>query len=204
MSKKQDVKNIVLFVIVGLIIFGIVGYKAYIDFFKDNSIDKKLVSLELYGYTLSKNDTGLYKDNFKALEKVLNETPINYEEYAKLLSKLFIIDVFNLDNKLSSTDIGGIEFLYKPLKENFKENMGNTLYKNVQINLDGKRTQNLPIVTSVEVTNIKETKYTYKKVDYDGYLVTLNWEYKQDLGYAKKMNLTLIKDNNILYIVKGE
>ena len=204
MSKKQDIRNILLFVIFGLIIFGVVGYKAYVDFFKDNSPDKKLVSLDLYGYTLSKNDTALYKDNFKALEKTLNESPINYEEYAKLLSKLFIIDVFTLNNKLSSTDIGGLEFLYKPLRENFKENMGNTMYKNIQVNLDGKRTQNLPEVTSVEVTDIFETKYTYNKVEYEAYLVTLKWEYKQDLGYEKAMKLTLIKDSNILYVVKGE
>ena len=204
MSKKQDIRNIVLFILVGLIIFGIVGYKVYDDFFKDKAPDKKLISLDLYGYTLSKNDTELYKTNFKALEKTLNETPINYEEYAKTLSKLFVIDVFTLSNKLSSTDIGGLEFLHKKLRENFKENMGNTLYKNIEINLDGKRTQNLPEVTSVEVTDIFETKYTYGKTEYDAYLVTLKWEYKQDLGYEKTMKLTLIKDSNMLYIVKGE
>ena len=161
MSKKQDIRNIILFILVGLIIFGVVGYKVYDDFFKDKVPDKKLVSLDLYGYTLSKNDTDLYKDNFKALEKTLNETPINYEDYAKIMSKLFVIDVFTLSNKLSSTDIGGLEFLHKDLRENFKENMGSTLYKNVEINLDGKRTQNLPEVTSVEVTDLFETKYTY-------------------------------------------
>lgn len=204
MSKKQDVRNILLFVIIGILIFGIVGYKVYVDFFRDNSQNKKLVSLDLYGYTLSKNDTALYKDNFKALEKTLNETPINYEEYAKLLSKLFIIDVFTLNNKLASTDIGGLEFLYKPLRENFKENMGNTMYKNIQVNLDGKRTQNLPEVTSIEVTDVFETKYTYNKTEYEAYLVTLKWEYKQDLGYEKTMKLTVIKENNMLYVVKGE
>lgn len=204
MSKKQDVRNIILFVLVGLVIFGIVGYKAYNDFFNSDSPSKKLVSLDLYGYTLSKNDTDLYKDNFKALEKTLSETPINYDDYAKLLSKLFIIDVFNLNNKISSTDIGGLEFLYKPLKENFKENMGNTLYKHVQVNLDGKRTQNLPEVTSVEVTDLFPTKYTYNKKEYEAYIATVKWEYKQDLGYEKNMKLTLIKDNNIIYIVKGE
>lgn len=204
MSRKQDIRNIVLFVIVGLIIFGIVGYKVYVDFFNDNSVNKKLLSLDLYGYTLSKNDTELYKDNFKALEKTLNETPIDYSEYAKLMSKLFVIDVFTLNNKLSSTDIGGLEFLYKDLKENFKENMGNTLYKNIEINLDGKRTQNLPEVTSIEVSDVFETKYTYNKVEYDAYQVTLNWEYKQELGYEKTIKLTLIKDDKILYIVKGE
>ena len=117
---------------------------------------------------------------------------------------LFIIDVYNLDNKLSSTDIGGLEFIHKDLKENFKENMGNTLYKNIEINLDGTRTQNLPIVTEVEASDVFETKYTYNKTEYEAYLVTLNWQYKQDLGYQKSIKLTLIKDNNILYIVKGE
>ena len=204
MSKKQDVRNIVLFILIGLIIFGIVGYKVYTDFFVDKDPAKKLVSLDLYGYTLSKNDTDLYKDNFKALEKTLNESPINYQEYAKLLSKLFVIDVYNLDNKLSSTDIGGLEFIHKDLEENFKENMGNTLYKNVEVNLDGKRTQNLPIVSSIEVTDVFETKFTYQKTEYEAYLVSLKWEYKQDLGYQKSIKLTLIKDNNMLYVVKGE
>ncbi len=204
MNKKQDVRNILLFVFIGLIIFGIVGYKVYNDFFTEKAPDKKLLSLDLYGYTLSKNDTDLYKENFKALEKALNETPIKYDEYAKLLSKLFIIDVFTLDNKLSSTDIGGLEFLHKDLRENFKDNMGNTLYKNVESNIDGKRNQSLPVVSSIEATEVFETKYTYNKVEYPAYIVTLTWDYKVDLGYAKTMKITCIEDSNMLYIVKGE
>ena len=204
MNKKQDIKVIVLFILMGLLLFGIVGYKAYNDFFKDKSPTKKLISLDLYGYTLKNNDTTLYKDNFKALEKTLNETPINYEEYASSISKLFIIDVFNLNNKQSSTDIGGLEFLHKDIKENFKENMGNTLYTNVENNLDGKRTQSLPEVSSITISEVTETKYTYNKTEYDAYLVTLKWEYKVDLGYATSMKLTVIKDGNFLYIVKGE
>ena len=204
MSKKQDIRNIILFILIGLLLFGIVGYKAYNDFFKNSNPDKKLMSLELYGYTLSKRDTELYKTNFKELEGILNEKPINYQEYAKTVSKLFIIDLFTLSNKTTSTDIGGLEFIHKDLEENFKENMGNTLYKNVEVNLDGKRTQNLPIVSSIEVTDVFETKFTYKKTEYEAYLVSLKWEYKQDLGYDTSMKLTLIKSNNILYIVKGE
>ncbi len=205
MSKKQDIRNIILFVLIGIIIFGIVGYKVYKDFFTSNSVEeKKIMSLDLYGYTLGENDTKLYKDNFKALEGVLNEKPIKYEEYAKTMSKLFVIDVFTLTNKVSSTDIGGLEFVYKDLKENFKENMGATLYRNVEINIDGKRKQTLPEVTSVEVVDIKDNKYTYDKKEYEGYVVTLKWEYKQDLGYQSTIRLTLIKDDNKLYIVKGE
>jgi len=203
-NKKQDIKVIVLFILMGLLLFGIVGYKAYNDFFKDKSPTKKLISLDLYGYTLKERDITLYKNNFKGLEKILNENPINYEEYAKSISKLFIIDVFTLSNKVSSTDIGGLEFVHKDLKENFKENMGNSLYRNIKINLDGKRKQTLPEVASIEVSDVFETKYTYKKVEYDAYLVSLKWTYTKENDYQKKIKLTLIKDNDILYIVKGE
>ena len=204
MSKKQDIRNIVLFVLIGLLLFGVVGYKAYNDFFSGEGEDKKLMSLDLYGYTLTKSDTGLYKENFKALEKVLNEQPIKYEEYAKILSKLFVIDVFTLSNKRASTDIGGLEFIHHDLKENFKENMGNTLYKIVETNLDGNRTQDLIEVASVEANDVIETKYKYNGEEYDAYLVKLSWTYTKETDYQKSISLTLIKDNNFLYIVKGE
>ena len=131
MKKKSDIKMIIFFILIGIALFGFIGYKIKNDFFTENETHKKLLSLDLYGYTLSKSDTELYKDNFKVLEGILNENPINYTDYAKSISKLFIIDVFTLTNKVSSTDIGGLEFLHKKLKENFKENMGATLYKNV-------------------------------------------------------------------------
>lgn len=78
---------IVIFIIVGIILFGYLGYRVKNDFFK-GSERKKLDSIELYGYTLSKNDTEIYKTYFKELSKVLNEKTIDYTEYAKLISKL--------------------------------------------------------------------------------------------------------------------
>ena len=203
MKKSKVNKVIVIFIIVGIVLFGFLGYKVKNDFFK-GSVHRKVDSIEFYGYTLSKNDTEVYKSNFKELSKVLNEKEINYTDYAKLISKLFIIDLYNLDNKLASTDIGGLEFLHNDLKDNFKENMGSTLYNFVESNIDGKRTQELPIVKDVNVSDVFETKYTYNKTEYDAYIVSTDITYEKDLGYPKSMKLTIIKDNNILYIVKGE
>ena len=203
MKKNKGRGVIVIFIIVGIILFGYLGYRVKNDFFK-GSERKKLDSIELYGYTLSKNDTEIYKTYFKELSKVLNEKTIDYTEYAKLISKLFVIDLYTLDNKLASTDIGGLEFLHKDLKDNFKENMGSTLYNFVESNIDGKRTQELPIVKDVNVSDVFETKYTYNKTGYDAYIVSTDITYEKDLGYPKSMKLTIIKDNNILYIVKGE
>lgn len=203
MKKNKGRGVIVIFIIVGIILFGYLGYRVKNDFFK-GSERKKLDSIELYGYTLSKNDTEIYKTYFKELSKVLNEKTIDYTEYAKLISKLFVIDLYTLDNKLASTDIGGLEFLHKDLKDNFKENMGSTLYNFVESNIDGKRTQELPIVKDVNVSDVFETKYTYNKTEYDAYIISTDITYEKDLGYPKSMKLTIIKDNNILYIVKGE
>ena len=173
MKKKNDRKIILLFVVVGLLLFGFLIYRVNKDFFSKNANKKQIDSIEYYGYTLTKSDTDIYKTTFKELTKVLNEKPIDNTLYAKLIStikilkklisKLFIIDLYTLDNKLSSTDIGGLEFLHKDLRDNFKENMGSSLYKYVESNLDGKRKQELPVVKDVTISDVFETKYTYNK-----------------------------------------
>ena len=203
MKIKSDRKIIILFIIVGVLLLGFLGYRVNKDFLSKTNSKKQIDSIDFYGYTLSKSDTDLYKSIFKELSKVLNEKPVDMNSYAKLISELFIIDLYSLDNKLTSTDIGGIEFLHKDLRENFKENMGSTLYKFVESNIDGKRKQELPMVKEVNVTDVFETKYTYNKNEYPAYLVTVNWTYEKDLGYQTSAKLTIINDNDILYIVKG-
>lgn len=200
---KNNKKTLILLIIIGVLLFGFLFYKVYIDFFKKEN-NKVLDSIELYGYTLDKNDTQIYKDNFKGLSKVLNEKPIDYDKYAEYISKLFIIDLFTLDNKLASTDIGGLDFIHPDLKNNFKEYIGYTMYKNIEINLDGTRKQELPIVKNVVIDTLKESKFTYNEVSYEGYDVKASIEYEKDLGYQKEINLKIIKDDKILYIVKGE
>ena len=204
MDKKTNSKIILLFIVVGIILFSILFIKVYNDFIKDNSAQKEISSIEYYGYTLNSNDTDLYKSYYKELDKVLKEKQVDYRSYASLLSKLFIVDVYNLNNKLASTDIGGLEFIHPDLKENFKENMSETLYKYVESNIDGKRTQELPIVKEVKVDNVFETKYTYNDTEYDAYLVNMNWSYEKDLGYQTSSKLTVIKVDNILYVVASE
>lgn len=203
-KNKSDTLTIIVFVMIGVLLFGFLGYRVYNDFFNKPDAKKEIESIGLYGYSLHDRDSSAYKDTFKELNKALSTNNIDYKNYATLASKLFIMDLFTLDNKLGSTDIGGLQFIHKDLKENFKENMGDTIYKYVEINVDGKRTQELPVVKEVTVSNVLETKYTYNNKDYPAYVVTANWEYEKDLGYQKSMKITFIKDKNILYIVKGE
>ena len=181
-KNKSDTLIIIVFVMIGVLLFGFLGYRVYNDFFNKPDAKKEIESIGLYGYSLHDRDSSAYKDTFKELNKALSTNNIDYKNYATLASKLFIMDLFTLDNKLGSTDIGGLQFIHKDLKENFKENMGDTIYKYVEINIDGKRTQELPVVKEVTVSDVLETKYTYNNKDYPAYVVTANWEYEKDLG----------------------
>ena len=171
---------------------------------KDVVTKKELDSLELYGYTLDDYDSALYKEYFEDLKNTLNSDEINYEDYAQVIVKLFISDFYTLDNKLTSSDIGGVEFIPSDMVENFKIHAGDTMYNHVKTNIYGDRVQELPIVKDVSISNIESISYTYNDKEYDGYKVSALWYYEVDLGYKSSGEFTLIKDNNKLYIVMGE
>ncbi len=210
MRKVLNKNKLFYFVMISLILVVIIviGLKFTFEFLvKDdkNVVTKKeLDSLELYGYTLDDYDSDLYKEYFNDLKSTLNNKEVNYEDYAKEIVKLFVSDFYTLDNKLTSSDIGGVEFIPSDMVENFKMHAGDTMYNHVKTNIYGDRVQKLPIVKSVEVTNIENITYTYKDKEYSAYKVSARWEYKEDLGYKNNEIFTLIKDNNKLYIVVGE
>lgn len=210
MRKVLNKNKLFYFVMISLIlvVIIIIGVKFTLEFLvKDdkNVVTKKeLDSLELYGYTLDDYDSDLYKEYFNDLKNTLNSKEVNYEDYAKEIVKLFVSDFYTLDNKLTSSDIGGVEFIPSDMVENFKMHAGDTMYNHVKTNIYGDRVQKLPIVKSVEVTNIENITYTYKDKEYSAYKVSARWEYQEDLGYKNNEIFTLIKDNNKLYIVVGE
>lgn len=210
MRKVLNKNKLFYFVMISLILIVIIviGVKFTFEFLvKDdkNVVTKKeLDSLELYGYTLDDYDSALYKEYFNDLKSTLNSEEVNYEDYAKEIVKLFVSDFYTLDNKLTSSDIGGVEFIPSDMVENFKMHAGDTMYNHVKTNIYGDRVQELPIVKKVDVTNLESITYTYKDKEYSGYKVSASWEYQEDLGYKNNEIFTLIKDNNKLYIVVGE
>ncbi len=162
---------------------------------------KKLDAIEGYDYSLEDRDTEIYKENFSSLREVLNKSEINYDEYAKYLSKLYIIDLYTISNKVNQYDVGASEFVIEEKRENFELKVRDTLYKYVEDNTYGKRVQVLPEVVSVEVVESKSETIKVLEQDYEGFTVTLSWNYVKDLGYDKKCVLKLIKKDNKLYVV---
>lgn len=154
-----------------------------------------------FGYISYKRDTKLYKDTFDSLGKVLDKEPIDYEEYAKYLSELFIIDFYTLDNKNDKNDIGGIQFIYDDLKDNFILNASDTVYKYIK-NITSSKNRQLPVVSKINVSDISENTYKIENTEYSSYIVTLDWSYEKDYGYETSTKITLIKKDNKLFIVE--
>ena len=203
--KKDKLKKIMLLTLVILLI--ILALVVYFKFFKKEKKEikenKVVDTIKNYDYHLKEEDSKLTCTLFNELDKVLSKEEIDEEKYAKLISKLFVIDFYTLNNKLSNTDIGGIQYIHPDIKDNFILKAENTVYKYVKSNIYGNRTQELPIVTNTTVEDIKTINYTSKShKDNNSYQIKMNVEYQKDLKYPTEIELKLIHKDKKLYIIE--
>lgn len=202
MNKKTK-KTLLIICIVVLIYF--IGGIFYSNKPKKKTVKKEVkqsLTIKGFNYILYEDDLDIYKSEFKLLKKNLENKEIDYEEYAKSISKMFIISLYSLDTKDNMYDVGGVEFIYPDYVENYKLNVQNTLYKYMKDNSDNKRNQILPIVSKVTVDSIEPTKFTFNDKSYDGYKTKSKIEYVEDLGYDKEAEIILVRDDKYLYIVE--
>lgn len=199
-SKKNKIIIFIVFIIV-LCISLLAGFKVLFN--EEEQEIKVIKEIKNYGYKLNENETDIYKEEFYNLEKILASNEVDYEEYAKSIAKLFIIDFYTLDNKLSKNDIGGIEFIKESMRDNFIEEARSTFCKYVEVKSD-KRTQKLPIVSKIIDESIENASFTYsdKTVDENAYKITISWDYVEDLGYEKEAKMILVKEDKKLYIIE--
>lgn len=199
MKKSVKIFLILLFL---LLIIG-VGIVVYLKISKPTQEEippvnevKVTNTIDKYGYTLEDRDKELFIEKFEELKTLLNEENYDKETYIKLISELFIIDLYTISNKISRYDIGGLEYVYQDARESFKTVAENTIYKTVENNLDDSRNQKLPTVSSTKITEISETTYNMPdETTVDGYKVNISWEYEEDYGYDSSAVLILIQEN---------
>lgn len=203
MKRKLNLRKIITFGIYTLFIVLIIGCLIKIIFFNKKTVDVKVVNeIEKYNYSLNNNATAYYKSLFEELKNLL-ENDYNIEDYVKLVSKLFVTDVYTLDNKLNKNDIGGTQFVYADFVDDFNSIAQSTIYKSVENNMYGDRKQELPIVTEVIIDSIETKSFKYNdEIINDAYYVSLTVNYNKDLGYPKNIDLVLIKNNDKVEVVK--
>ncbi len=200
--KKRN--KIILFIVIVLLVASasIFCYLKFVN--KDSSVNKvtNVEEIDTYGYTLKSNATDLYKKEYDILKENLNSSETNEEEYVKSVAKLFIIDLYTINNKINKYDVGGAEFVYPDSLENYKLNVEDTLYKYVEDNSSNERVQSLPEVSDVSITDFKSVKYKVSDMEVDAYEVSLKWSYVADMDYESEGAVIILKKDNKFYVVE--
>ena len=199
--RKKQIKKSALMIIILTILISIGLYFLLFSKSTGGLLVRSKDTTAKFDYTLDKDNTNLMKENFKELKDILANDNINYEDYAKTLAKLFIIDLYTIDNKKSMYDVGSLEYVYD--KENFKTRCQNTLYRGLN-DKSTRKNNEYPIVESINIDSFENGEFTYNDNKYESYEITLSWDYKKDLGYDKKGKVTIIKIEDKLYVVSYE
>lgn len=217
MSRESKKKISILGRILGLLIFILIVLVVVIILKKtvfkksDKPVQKKsekVESIDNFDYNLYDNSTELYKKLYYELKDCLNEKEVDEEEYAKLVAELFVADFYSLDSKLTNQDVGGLDFVYSSIKDNFKLNAVDTIYKYVKSNVYGDRKQDLPEVSEIVSATVTKTSYKYNKgdiniLDPSAYIVNVKWNYKKSSSYQTSAKITLVHEKeDLLSIIK--
>lgn len=202
---KKVVKIVIIVLLLAILGgIGFYGYKQFKNKKPGGETNKPKVVKEIkdYDYKLSDNSSKRYKELFNILLKELskkNKEEIDEELYAKTISEMFALDFYDLKSKKSKNDIGGVQFIHSKGKNNFILEASDTMYKYIEHNLYGDRTQKLPEVSEVTIDEVTKTSFTYNKVkDANAYLVKATITYKEDLGYPKNITIILNHEDKII------
>lgn len=203
--KKKVKRNIIIVIIMVLAAVG--GYFAYKHFFAEEKTKevKVIDKIEKYGYRLKENKPKKYRDMFKELKEILEAKEVDEEKYVKKISEMFIYDFYSLDDKAAKTDIGGVDFVYSEILENFLQNAQNTYYKYVESNIYNNRKQKLPIVDEITIKSVSQKAFAYgDKTDDKAYFVEVEWTYTDEKydDYQKSATLVFIHDDIKLSLVE--
>lgn len=205
MESKKIISIVIKIILIVLVLFG--GYLVYKKFiYKDKPGAmkiKELDNIEKYEYVLLKNKSKLYKDYFEELKKTLNEKPVKEEDYVSKIAKLFAVDFYNLDEKLTNNDIGGLSFVHPDIVDNFTLKASDTIYSHIESNVKNDRKQVLPKVKSVEVKSTQKSVIQIgTNKDQEGYIVNVLIHYEQDLGFPTSVQLKMVHKDIKLYIIE--
>lgn len=204
MSKKY--KNGLILIVILIVLVTIIGVSK-VFFKKENSKKPEnktsiISNITDFGYTLDDRDTKYMKDTWKELEKILKEKEIDYDKYAESLAKLFIIDLYTLNNKINKYDVGSLEYILSDKQEMFKTKVMDTIYNDLIDNTYNDRVQELPEITNIEIINNEKTEITLNDQKIPSYKITMKYEYEKDLKYDKEGTVYLVQEDNKLAVAQ--
>ena len=140
------------------------------------------------------------------VSKVENNIPeynyyINDNAYITELAKVFIIDLLSLNNKINKYEVTSSQYFNTAKKDMFINKVVDNFYDYIEDNAYNDRKQLLPEVSEVVMDELKTTKYKMGEESVDAYEISANVSYVNDLGYDKKVDVILTKEDNKYSVV---
>lgn len=183
MFNKNLVKK--LFIVLTLLIIVLAALEA--RSFITSTSNTKIVSdtKEIGPYKVSINQNDLEKEIEKDLKEALESK--NSNDILKGVSRYFVADYFSLNDKESINDIGGIGFVLKNNRSEFKTNAINSYYGDLPAFQEVYGAENLPEVS--EVTSKKPQKHSLKSLNIkknknfkpvSAHSVNVSWKYQEN------------------------
>lgn len=200
MKNKKTILVLVIILIISVSIFMVL----YCKLFNKDKKPKENIPVDIiknFNYELEERDTSLFKDEYLKLKDILSKDEIDYIEYAKQIAKLYIIDLYTINNKKNIYDCGSLEYIYPDIKENFELKVKDTLYKYIE-NDTGNRKQLLPQVSTTSIDECIEDSLIFNGKTMPSYNIKISWDYIEDLGYDKVAELILVQEDGKIYILE--
>lgn len=204
--KKAKKKMIIIRLIVLFIIFIalFIGIKSYLNRNIDIPVEVNEEPIKVTAgiYTLIDNPTKYQSKVFNELKLLLEKETYSDEDIAKSITKNFIAEFYTLSN-VKSKDVRGTQFVPIELRDRFKE-FGSDIYDYYVYYINRADLE----VVKANITKVQTTKYNYidelkviaSKKDLAGYIMSVNWSYKNNKSYLT--NITIVKWDDNYYIVK--
>ena len=216
-EKKKRKKKRILILILLLVIIGGVGFVIWKNH-KKPTITEATVIDEIktdgydYGYSLTDLDSEYYKEEFGKLKEILTAETVDETAYIEQLARCFTVDLYSLNTKLNKNDIGGLEYVYTKIQDDYAKQVMYNIYDSI-ISIDNRGNKKYPEVKSVSVVKKEakegDTSLPYEEINYylskdkkvTGYLVKLDITYDDSNKAAEKVSVVIIKEDDKKYSV---
>lgn len=166
-NKKRRYLIISLIMIPLLLAIAFLGYSIYKDVMNIINMAKGNVEtndehiIESMNYILRVDPTDIQAEYFAELKKAIEEDNADDATIAGLVAKNYVTDFYTWSNKRGQYDVGGMYYVYTPLKKDIYIQARDEFYKYINHYINEYGVENLIEVESVEVVDVKKADFDY-------------------------------------------
>lgn len=181
---------IIIPLFVALIVCGFFTYRTISSQLGTGSTSsKKEYDIDSMDYHLRSNATDYQKELFSELRKLV-EDGTDDQALAESVVKNYIADIYTWDNKKGQWDVGGMGYVYSPMRANIYYKARDGFYAFVSKYIEEYGSDGLLEVTNIEIVSSEKMndKFSVDGNSYEYYHIVAKWDYANDSRFASDVD----------------